>query len=167
MSNNLTVKVHLSEVSVINEGKDNEFVSIRGACNEYQGKDADGNKREHTEWFSAVAFKGSGDFFNMAERVKKANLKKGDYIELQGPWRMRPRTDGEKTYQNWNIILDKFTILNRKNDEETATPDKQDEPSAKKKPAVKKAAAKPESKSSKKVVEKEETTDIQDDIPFG
>ena len=111
--NRIAVKGHVGKIEVINQGKDNEFVSGSLCVNEYMGKNDEGEPRYVDQWFDFVAFSGKSTL------VQKANVAVGDYIEIAGPMRSRNRKDEAKdvNYVNWSVNLEDLEILKRKVEE--------------------------------------------------
>lgn len=76
---------------------------------------ATGEKKEQTEWHNVVMWR------SVAESVQRSELKKGDRVFLEGKIRTRKWQDKEgKERQTTEIVVDTFTIINRKKVEESA-----------------------------------------------
>lgn len=163
--NNLKVRGHLSRVEFKPHG-DNEMVSVSICSSEYLGKDEAGQPRYHEQWFNAAAFQG------IVDRIKSSGIKKGDYVELIGPYRSKTTTKEDRTYVNWTLFIDEFDIIRRKDEDgdQSAAPAKPAKAAPAEKPAkAAKAAEKPAKTPEKKpepAPEPSNVDDFDDDIPF-
>lgn len=108
--NRMMSKGNIGKVEVHKKDTDEQFVTGSICANEYMGKDDDGKPRYVDQWFDFIAFKGMGKL------LISRGLKKGDFVELEGPMRSRPRKNEETgvTYPNWSIIVEGLEILKSK-----------------------------------------------------
>ena len=88
--------------------------NVRVATNTYSGKDADGTRKEHTEFHSLV-------FFGRHAEVAGDFLRKGKLVYADG--RLQTRTwedpEGRKRYST-EVVVESFQLLSPKNEEAAA-----------------------------------------------
>jgi single-stranded DNA-binding protein len=107
-TNKIIVKGNIGRIEAINENSDKAFQTMSVCCNEYMGKDGEGNARYEDTWFDVVAFGGQG------KRLASSGVKPGDFVEVEGRMSRRQNEKDGVKYDNWSIILDDFEILRRK-----------------------------------------------------
>ena len=105
--NRLTTKGYIGKIEIQKQDTEDQFVTGSICANEYMGKDSEGQARYVDQWFDFIAFKGMGML------LISRGLKAGDFAEIEGPMRSRPRTDEAKsiTYENWSIVVEGLEIL--------------------------------------------------------
>lgn len=83
-----------------------KFTVFRLATTEYMGKDAQGQKKEHTEWHQVIVWGKKGEF--AAEY-----LKKGSHVEVEGPLRSRTYKKDNVEHRAWFVKADSVLKLDR------------------------------------------------------
>ena len=85
-----------------------QVANLRLATNEFNGKDEEGTRREHTEFHSLV-------LFGRQAEVAGSYLRKGRLLYAEGRLRTRSweAADGGKR-QTTEVMLDSFQMLERK-----------------------------------------------------
>lgn len=90
-------------------GNDVTVASFSMATAESYRDKTSGERKEQTEWHNIVMWR------NVAESVKKADLKKGDRVYLEGKLKTRKWKDNQDNQRfTVEVIADTFTIINRK-----------------------------------------------------
>lgn len=77
------------------------------------GKDAQGNKTEHTEWHRLSAF-------NRAAEVAGKYLRKGDLVHVEGSLRTKKWTDNGVDKYATDIVVGRLNLLGNKAQSESA-----------------------------------------------
>lgn len=86
--------------------KGEKFTVFRLATTEYIGKDAQGQKREHTEWHQVVVWGKKGEF-------AAQYLTKGSHVEVEGPLRSRTYQKDGVEIRAWFLKADSVLKLDR------------------------------------------------------
>ena len=94
---------------------DNKSVASFSIATSTTSKDANGNKRDHTEWHRCSAFNNAAD-------VAGRYLKKGDQVHVEGSLRTKKWTDNGVDKYATEITVGRLTLLSSKNTESDGFP---------------------------------------------